>query len=207
MSNRQQSYFDEDDPVEVQEEWLTELERLEKHQKATARVQNGMQQQPKYVSKDEVFAPEGERNFKLENSEPSGSPSRVSFAPQAPEGAVTYPQPTKSPAQTMSINRDPASRELKKLQTAMVPSALQPARAPVISPSSNRRSARVRSQNVQLNIGETKAKAYKAKWTNVLAYFSLALTAVISPEVAMMAKGVRGNPSIKKKGNDPDFPM
>ena len=62
------------------------------------------------------------------------------------------------------------------------------------SPSSNRRSARVRIQNVQLNIGETKAKAYQAKWKSVLAYFSLALTAVISPEVAMMAKEVMGNP-------------
>ena len=57
VSNRHQSFFDEDDPVEIHEEWLTELERLERHQKATARVQSGMNQQPKYESRDEVFAP------------------------------------------------------------------------------------------------------------------------------------------------------
>ena len=37
--DRIQVGFDEDDPVAVDDEWLTEIERLEKHQKAAARVQ------------------------------------------------------------------------------------------------------------------------------------------------------------------------
>ena len=91
VSNRHQSFFDEDDPVEIHEEWLTELERLERHQKATARVQSGMNKQPTYEPRDEVFAPEGEGNFKLQENRQERAPSKVSFSPQASEGAVTYP--------------------------------------------------------------------------------------------------------------------
>ena len=34
--------FDDDDPVQLEDEWLTEAERLERHDKATARVQRNM---------------------------------------------------------------------------------------------------------------------------------------------------------------------
>ena len=39
ISDRIQIEFDEDDPVAVDDEWLTEMERLERHQKSVARVQ------------------------------------------------------------------------------------------------------------------------------------------------------------------------
>ena len=46
MNDRIQVAFDEDDPVEVNDEWLTEIERLEKHQKAVARVQGNLPAPP-----------------------------------------------------------------------------------------------------------------------------------------------------------------
>ena len=39
---RIQVAFDEDDPVAVDDEWLTEIERIERHQKAVARVQGNL---------------------------------------------------------------------------------------------------------------------------------------------------------------------
>ena len=38
MDHRYQAHFDEDDPMDLDDEWLTELERLEKYQHAAARV-------------------------------------------------------------------------------------------------------------------------------------------------------------------------
>ena len=42
MSDRFLVHFDEDDSVELDDEWLTELERIEKHQQAAVRVQRRM---------------------------------------------------------------------------------------------------------------------------------------------------------------------
>jgi hypothetical protein len=38
MDNKYQAHFDDDDPMDLDDEWLTEAERFEKHQKAVARV-------------------------------------------------------------------------------------------------------------------------------------------------------------------------
>jgi hypothetical protein len=40
MDNRFLAYFDDDDPIELDDEWLNELEIHEKHQRAVARVQS-----------------------------------------------------------------------------------------------------------------------------------------------------------------------
>ena len=42
MGSRFQIFFDEDDPMELDDEWLSEMERVAKHQRAVARVQAQM---------------------------------------------------------------------------------------------------------------------------------------------------------------------
>jgi len=56
-NGKYQIAFDEDDPIELDDEWLSESERLEKHKKAESRVHYNMPNVPKPVSNPETPVP------------------------------------------------------------------------------------------------------------------------------------------------------
>ena len=73
MNERIQVAFDEDNPVEVDEEWLSELERLDKHQKAVARVQGRLHPTAPLAAKEPTVV-----------KEPVGNGGHVPPAPPLP---------------------------------------------------------------------------------------------------------------------------
>ena len=78
MDHRFLAHFDDDDPMDLDDEWLTELERLEKHQKAAARVRSNA---PSLLVKPLV-------------DDAPVSPSDRHHSPMAP----THAAPTNAPA-------------------------------------------------------------------------------------------------------------
>ena len=95
--HRFQAHFDDDDPMDLDDEWLTELERLEKHQKAVAKVQANL---PLH----DGSAPSGSNPFQSPmRMPPIGSPPAVPPSPlQLPmgQGPAVPPVPPAPPTPT-----------------------------------------------------------------------------------------------------------
>ena len=98
--------FDDDDPIELDDEWLTETERLERHHKATARVQSKM--------------PDGPTKTPLDLPQQPEQPK-----PEAPTDPKVDPPPQeRSPKEKQQQQREPdrptetpMKREMKQLGT------------------------------------------------------------------------------------------
>ncbi len=90
VSDKFQVHFDENDNVELDDEWLTELERIERHQQAAARVQQRM--------------PEPAPRAEDDGSSPVVSPARVPQQVQQPvivDGVAAPKTPVAVPPTTM----------------------------------------------------------------------------------------------------------
>ena len=97
MSERLQVLFDETDDVQLDDEWLTEIERLERHQKATARVLGKM--------------PEPVPLFDgLETPPTPAAPTAAALSPQPPPSPPTAAAPlVPPPLPPMEQQREPSS--------------------------------------------------------------------------------------------------
>ena len=82
LNERIQVAFDEDDPVEVDEEWLSEMERLEKHQKAVTRVQGRLHPTAPLAAMEPPAFEEPTRN---DESVPPASPLPPPVPPAVPD--------------------------------------------------------------------------------------------------------------------------
>jgi hypothetical protein len=103
MDNKFMAHFDDNDPADLDSEWLTEIERIERHHKAVSRVKDAQIQHPKLPSDDPVGAkPEPQLNIPLDDKPPSASPLQRKLPspsqrelPSSPPAAVS---PLKEPA-------------------------------------------------------------------------------------------------------------
>ena len=205
------SEFDDDDPVQLGDEWLTEQERLDRHQKATARVQEHMAD-PNLDPITVPTTPTHRRDAStiFEQQEPSPvTPRRSSLAPSTPP----------------SNQREPPSNQRE-------PPPPSPAR-------DASRPKRERKQVERLNIKSMRTKSYKAKAKSIHKYMALFCSLIATSDVQVLAAEVVNSGSeavyhaykaydtvtstfddhldytayqaatsarFKKKGQDPDFP-
>ena len=106
-------YFDENDSTELDDEWLTEIERIEKHKRATARVNSRMPNVQRDTATSDV---------------PPKIEKPVDEPPVQPDATVPDVVPTLQPTETKPVDqREPVprpkpamSRELKNLGTPPV---------------------------------------------------------------------------------------
>ena len=111
---RIQVAFDEEDPVAVDDEWLTEIERIERHQKAVARVQSRM--------------PTNEQAVPYNGTPTGDEPTTVpADTPASPSGAPPnhpMPQPLQQRETTpIVVGPDQAGMPLQRDQSPGTPAA------------------------------------------------------------------------------------
>jgi hypothetical protein len=210
---RFQVAFDGNEPVELEDEWLSELERVEKHQRAEARVRSRMPgTAPTAVPPShEVDGPVNGTTVPVvppANSAPP--PSTVADAPLVPAGTGVPAVPTtpvQTRNQTQKIDSSRKQRENPVPETASLPPRRSAGREPGFYRKLAGRLATVymAASNAPIVemakdvIGEPAAFAAMQGFDavtqtfDVVDYFSY--KAIMSP--------VKGK---TKKGNDPDYP-
>jgi hypothetical protein len=99
--DRMQVAFDDADPVSVDDEWLTELERLERHQKDVARVQGRMP-----TSAPSVIESTAAPTEPLTTKAPELPSSSVLPAPPPQREQPQPPQEVKPPSPAASLQRE-----------------------------------------------------------------------------------------------------
>ena len=99
--------FDEDDPGELDDEWLTEMERLEKHQRAVQRVQERLPSLPPEARKPPDSAMDLPRV-------PTPAELPPSLAPKGPKPQRELPSQRELPQQREPPKADPTPSRLKR---------------------------------------------------------------------------------------------
>ena len=97
--NRFLAHFDDEDPIDLDDEWLTELERLERHQKATARVQRNVPPTAEELPSDMPQAPTRLPDPTQQSPTTPATPDSSQLPTQTASGAPPTGAPTgASPA-------------------------------------------------------------------------------------------------------------
>ena len=175
MSQRFQVMFDEQEPLEVDEEWLTELERIEKHERAVARVQGRMPQ----------LDPVAEEQQEPPRTNPQDAPSQrqtqqeKALTPQREAAPQREPMPAleeqQAPLREAAPEREPERKERAPLSTRV----LRKREAGIYEKDYWRK-----KEGVQV----------RQKKTNLVAKLALLLAACNQPILAM-AKASIGSPA------------
>ena len=121
------AHFDDEDPVDLDDEWLTELERIERHDKTVSRVQANMPAEPVVPADLPRVSPKTPTIQEKPAPQPPAGPPEgvvpkerpVSLDPKAPSIVRGSPQPARGrpstvvPPRGSSINAPPVKRELR----------------------------------------------------------------------------------------------
>jgi hypothetical protein len=215
MNERFKAHFDDEDPVELEDEWLTQLEQQERHEKAVAKVQrnqhDSQQGQPPMAAD-------------LPNNPlppvPSMLPGEHSVTPAPMQEPPVPSAPTETPA---VAPQQPQQQQREQ-------------RAPTRQPSRGRNNPgavrQLRSENMKLRSGKTVSGAVKGLLNTLTCFVALlnadpvmtmakdlvGLQAAIPftrgfdgitgtfDEVDPISFNVAQVKSQAKKGADPDFP-
>ena len=210
---RFQVHFDDDDPMDLDDEWLSEMERLEKHQRAVAKVQAKQQLQDQQTPEDVPTAPP-------QMPTPAVPPV---LPPQTPEsnplGQATTVPPVPPVTPTNKVQQTPMEQgQQREMPTA--PKARKPRQRhvdrPVIHPTRPRKRpmkgqfkgmcaamiALVGNHNLMAMANSVKGNPVAIA---AMAGFN-AVTDTFDEVDFFSCKALTAPRTTGKKGQDPDFP-
>ena len=119
MDERFVTHFDGEDPIDLDEEWLTELEKIERHEKAAAKVQGNKPSTP---------------------VTPSDLPKAPMPQPAAPEPTTDAPKPTgPAPVPVEPVTQAPAAPVTQQPKGSAPPKQREPKPKPPTPRQSNRK--------------------------------------------------------------------
>ena len=213
--HRFQVHFDDDDPMELDDEWLTEAERLEKHQKAAARVRarlplsddqplgdDSPMKAPPPVTRPPVIVPPA-----VPQQSSEGQASSVPPVPATPVRHVP-PTPTMEQGQQRETPPAPTVRPPRKRVSVKDPPVVHPVRPRARPPAGTFKGmcaamiALIGNHNLALMASAVKGNAF--------AYAAMngynAVTDTLDEVEYFLYRAITALKTKGKKGADPDFP-